>query len=67
MSRQIAAKNANQVSSHLMGEIQKLIYHTNKYFAEAFTLKCYPDLLANGLFPDVKEFTESMAAFAAIS
>lgn len=39
---------------------------TLRYLDEFIELKCAPDLLAQGLFPNAKEITESMAAFNAI-
>jgi len=36
------------------------------YLNEFIRLKCAPDLLGNGLFPNVKEITETMAAFNAV-
>lgn len=66
MSKNCASKNANQVGGILYSEIQKTIYETSKYFSEAFALKCFPDLMSLGLFPNIKELTESMAAFSHI-
>lgn len=43
--------------------------HTRKslhYIGEMFSLRCAPDLLALGLFPDAKELTESFAAYHAV-
>lgn len=36
-----------------------------RYFDEFVNLRCAPDLLSYGLFPNAKEITESMAAFHA--
>lgn len=38
--------------------------HT-RYFDEFFRLKCAPDILLSGSFPNAKEITESMAAYNA--
>ncbi len=38
----------------------------HRYIDEFIRLKCAPDLLALGLFPNGKEITESMAAYAAV-
>jgi len=37
-----------------------------RYFDEFINLKCAPDLLKCGFFPNAKELTESMAAFNAV-
>jgi hypothetical protein len=39
---------------------------SNRYFNELFRLNCASDILALKLFPNVKEFTESMAAYNAV-
>lgn len=36
------------------------------YLEMIFKLRCFPDLLELGLFPNAKEFTESMGCFVAI-
>ena len=38
----------------------------NRYIDEFIGLKCAPDLIALGLFPNGKEITETMAAFNAV-
>ena len=38
---------------------------TFRHAEEFWRLRCAPDLLLSGLFPNMKEITESMAAFAA--
>lgn len=39
---------------------------SNRYLNEFIGLKCAPDLLAWGVYPNVKEITESAAAFEAV-
>lgn len=39
---------------------------SNRYLDEFIRLKCAPDLLAWGVYPNVKEITESAAAFDAV-
>jgi hypothetical protein len=38
----------------------------NRYLKEIFDMKCMVDLLASRIFPNAKEFTESMSAFHAV-
>lgn len=37
-----------------------------RHASEYFTLKCMPDLAASGIYPNLKEVTESAAAFYAV-
>ena len=41
-------------------------YPSKRYIDEFLRLKCAPDLMAAGMFPNAKEITESMTAFNAV-
>lgn len=53
----------NETNQHLLVQINK---PSLRYLNEFVGLKCAGDLLDRGLFPNVKEITESMAAYHAV-
>lgn len=46
--------------------MKRQYYKTSRYINQFLRLKCAPDVIASRVFPNVKEITESMAAFSAV-
>lgn len=55
--------NAKETQDHIAIRVKK---PSLRYLTELVNLKCGPDLLALGLFPNAKEVSESFAAFHAV-
>lgn len=63
------SKSASPVIDYKETEYEsqiKLRRQSTRYFDDFLRLKCAPDLLAWKVFPNAKEITESMAAYAAV-